>query len=367
MLHLDIFLLLMTVTALVCSVLAGSPKPFRDPPRHVLICAAHSDDCVIMGAEYAYGAIKYGLSVRVAYLTCSGPYPEAEISQTRRAEALKAWSTLSVPKENFTFIDLIQSPISGPVKYSDPDVAYAREILTTEILSLPENAAVIIPAQGESHVDHRTVRDVSLQAVVDSKREDLFVYESPEYNSFLSLVHCPKRTIRTVLRHVPLLNRFVRPYAGAPGYVNGTPGLVFRDMPSRLAKKRELLSYFHSQDGDMLLRFFGYKTPYRRLARSDLVSERHTAFCVSVFGNCYDLSALALELTLLGLTFLTAHEVARGLTIALSPAVPVDKGLALLGGLVASAYGVRRFRGTASLESALFAWAATVGLIVGAL
>src|SRR5262249_18303239 len=98
MLYLDILLLSLTGVALICSVRASIPKNFPDPPRHVLICAAHSDDCVIVGAEYAYGAIKNDLSVRVAYLTCSGPNPEAEISRTRTAEALKAWSTLGVPK-----------------------------------------------------------------------------------------------------------------------------------------------------------------------------------------------------------------------------------------------------------------------------
>lgn len=367
MLQIDILLLLLTGTVLMCSLLAGTLKPLRDPPCHVLICVAHSDDCVIIGAEYAYGAIQNGLSVRIAYLTCSGPDPDAEISRTRKAEALAAWSTLGVPKENFAFIDLSESPVSGPLSYSDQDVACAKEILEKVILSLPKNAAVIIPAQGESHVDHKTIRKVSLHAILDSERHDLLVYESPQYNAFLSLVHCPKRTIRTVLRHVPLLNRFVKPYAGPPGYVNGPPGFVFRDSPRRLAKKKELLTYFPSQDADLLLQYFGYETPYRKLTLSDIVSPPNRAFCVSAFGSCYDLSALALELTLLGVAFLTAHEVARGLTIALSPAFPVHECLLLLGGVVASAYCVRRVRRTASLESSLFAWAATLGLIVGGL
>lgn len=367
MLYLDILLLTLMATVLICSVVAGTPKSLRDPPRHVLICAAHSDDCVITGAEYACGAIQNGLSVKIAYLTCSGPHPDAEISRTRSAEALNAWSTLGVPKENFTFINLRQSPVNGPLGYSDPEIARAREVFRMLILLLPQDAAVIVPAQGESHVDHRTVRQVSLRAIADSKRHDLVVYESPEYNTFLSVVHCPKRTIRTVVRHVPLLDRLVKRYVGPPGYVNGPPGFIFRDLPRRLAKKKELLTYFPSQNGDLLLRFFGYETLYRRLAFSDLVSEPDRSFCVSAFGGCYDLSALALELTLLVVAFLTVHEVAGGLTIALSSVFAVDKWFVLLGCLIASAYFVRWVRRTASLESSLFAWAAALGLIVGAL
>jgi LmbE family N-acetylglucosaminyl deacetylase len=366
-LHVDMIPLLLAAAVLICSVLAGTPKPLRDPPRDVLICSAHSDDCVIMGAEYAYGAVQNGLSVRIAYLTCSGPDPDAEISQTRRVEALAAWSALGVPKENLAFINLSQSPINGPPSYSDRDIEGAREIFKTIILSLPKNAAVIVPARGESHVDHRTVREVSLHAVVDSKRDDLLVYETPEYNALLSLVHCPKRTIWTVLRHLPSLNRLVKPYAGPSNYVNGPPGFVFRDTPGRLAKKKELLTYFPSQDGDLLVRLFGYETPYRRVALSEHLRGPNKALCFSAFGRCCDPSALALGFAVLGMLFFVGHKVARGLTIALSPALPVDKGLALLGGLVASAYFVRRVRRTASLETSLFAWAAAFGLISGAL
>jgi hypothetical protein len=206
-----------------------------------------------------------------------------------------------------------------------------------------------------------------MHAIVDSKREDLLVYESPEYNTFLSLVHCPKRTIWTVIRHVPSLTRIIKPYVGPANYVNGPPGFVFRDTPSRLAKKKELLRYFSSQDGDLLVRFFGYETPYRRLTPSECLREPNKVSCISAFGCCCDTSALALGLALLGVAFLTAHEVARGITIALPPAFLLDKCLPLLGGFLASAYFVRKVRRTASLETSLFVWSAALGLIFGSL
>jgi hypothetical protein len=274
---------------------------------------------------------------------------------------------MDVPEENLTFINLPQSPIEGPASYSDRDIAGAREILKSLIVALPKDAAVIVPAHGELHFDHRTIRKVSLQAIVDSNREDLFCYETPEYNSFLSLVHCPKRTIRTVLRHLPLLNRLVMPYAGSSNYVNGPPGFVFRDTPNRLAKKKELLTHFSSQNGGLLVGYFGYETPYRRLKPSERLQEPDTALCIPAFGGCVDLSALAFGLTLMGIAFLTSYEVATGLTIALSPALPVYTYLAVIGGLIACAYIVRYIRRTANLETSLFVLAAAVGVISSAI
>src|SRR5262249_24852332 len=154
----------------------------------------------------------------------SGPDPDAEISRIRRMEALAAWSTLGVPQDNFTFADLPQSPIGEPPRYSDHDVERAKEIFKTLILSLPKDAAVIVPADGESHVDHGTVRKICLEAILDVKREDLIVYESPEYNGFLSVLHCPQRTARTILRNIPLLGRVIKPYTGRSNYVSGPPG-----------------------------------------------------------------------------------------------------------------------------------------------
>lgn len=367
MLQADILLVLLTAGVLTFIVITRTPKTFRDPPRHVLICCAHSDDCVITGAEYAYGAVEKGLSVRIAYLTCSATNPDTEIARIRKAEALAAWSTLGVPQENFIFMNLSASPVRGPLSYSDQDIALARELFKTSILSIPQNAAIIVPARGEYHVDHKTVRKLSLLAIADCMREDLIVYETPEYNAFLSLVHCPKRAIRAVLRRVPSLHRLVKPYLGPSNYVEGCPGFVFRDTPKRLAKKKELLRHFSSQSGDLLLRLFGYETLYRRLSLARTPRAASGALCVSAFGGRCDPSTLALALALLCATFLTAHEVARGLTTILSPTLPIGKYLLLLSGLPASAYVIRRFRRTVSLESSLFVWAATLGLILGAL
>ena len=367
MLWADIILISLAAAAAIASVIIRSPRPFHDAPRHVLICVAHSDDCVILGAEYAYGAIQHGLSVRIVYLTCSGPCPDAEIAQMRRAEALAAWSAFGVPNDKLTFANLSQSSVEGPAKYTERDIERARETVKAIILSLPRNAALIVPAAGESHVDHKTVRRVSLQALVDSRREDVTVYEGPEYNALLSLLHSPKKTIRTILRKLPLLTRLIKPFAGSPSYVNGPAGFVFRDTPARLKKKKELLMHFASQDGQQLLRFFGYETPYRRLAPSDYLREPRRGWRIRAFDGSCDASALALVLVLIAVAFLTAHEIAKGVTLALSPTLPADKPLLLFGIAFAAFFLVRKVRQVSSMETLSFAMAATLGLIFGAL
>lgn len=120
-----------------------------EPVRHVLVCCAHSDDCVIMAGEYAYAAILDGLTVHIIYLTCSGPDPTAEISQLRRKEAITAWSSVGVPENNLTFIDLPQAAaVEGQLTYSDDEMARAKGVIQSKILILPPQAAVCIGIDG---------------------------------------------------------------------------------------------------------------------------------------------------------------------------------------------------------------------------
>jgi LmbE family N-acetylglucosaminyl deacetylase len=367
MLQVDVLLLWLVGTALIFTVLVRAPKSFRDPPRHVLICCAHSDDCIIVGAEYAYGVVQNGLTVRIAYLTCGGPDPDSDIARIRRAEALAAWSAFGVSAQNLSFLDLSESPVPGPLTYSENDIAAAEQTFATLFRSLPRNAAIIVPAAGESHVDHIIVRQVALKAFLGIKRDDILLYESPEYNAFLSLLHCPEKSLRAVLRSVPLVNRLIKAYAGSADYVNGARGSVFRDTPDRLAKKRELLRYFASQNPGLLIDAFGHRTRYRRFRPGDDPREPKRALCVAAFGGCCGPSVLALEMAVLGVAFLTAHEAARYLAISLSPAFPIVTCLFSLGSLITVAYLVRRLRRTASLESSLFVWAVGLGLVLGAL
>ena len=367
MLYVDIYLVGIIGAILVYSALATAPRAFRDAPRHVLICCAHSDDCVILGAEYVYGVVRRGLTVRIAYLTCSGPTANSDIAKIRKAEALAAWSALGVPALHLSFMNLSESPVRGPLAYTGKDIEVARRTLTEFICSLPQNAAIIIPAEGKFHVDHVIVRNVALNAMANAKRDDVVIYESPEYNAFLSLEHCPEKSVRAILRSVPLLNRLIRPYAGSATYVSGPPGFVFRDTRDRLAKKKELFRYFSSQNPDLLARAFGYRSKYRIFRPSDKPREPSRRLCVLAFGGCCGPSVLALGIAALGVAFLTTHELANRLVLLLLPVFPIDKYVICFAGLITIAYLIRSIRRTSSLESSLLIWAVGLGLMLGAL
>ncbi|SHM85793.1 PIG-L deacetylase family protein [Bradyrhizobium lablabi] len=367
MLHIDIILIFLTAIVLIFCVSVVRPKPFLDPPRDVLICAAHSDDCVIQGAEYAVGVIEKSLSVRIVYLTCSGPRPESDIARKRRLEAIAAWQSIGVPNKNLLFIDLVESPVEGPLSYSSQQIADAKKIILAMILALPRGTAVLIPAAGESHVDHQTVRKISLDAIVDSQREDVVVYESPEYNSFLSLIHCPKKTFWTILRYAPSVKKFVRPYAGSSTYVDGGPGLVFANDPRRLSKKKEMLGHFFSQDVALLIHHFGYATPYRKILKPKLVREERKLWAIPAFGSRCDISALAFALSFLTITLLTAYEVSGRLVLAMRSFVTTDIVVMLFGLTIGAVYVRKTAQGTVSLETSLIAWAAALGVFFGTL
>jgi LmbE family N-acetylglucosaminyl deacetylase len=363
MFSIAVVLLLLITGAGVSCLIARSPKKIDDSPRDVLIFAAHSDDCVIVGAEYACGAIAHGRSIRLAYLTCSGPNAEAEISKTRKREALAAWKALGVSADNLTFIDVSESAISGPICYSPEEIKMALRIFKSLILAMPKDAAVIIPASGESHVDHRTVRQLALEALRDSKRTDIIIYESPEYNDHLSLLHAPEWTMRVILRHIPGVNRFIAPYAGPAGYVEGSAGLTFRD-PVRLAKKKELLMYFASQDGNILVGFFGNPTLYRVFDLSCVKARHKHKTSFRAFGHDCGLSALAWGFGTASFIFLMAYAIGDWASHLFSQPLAFNVPVGIIALLGGCAYIARAQLKRVSNETALFACAAGFGFAV---
>jgi hypothetical protein len=149
------------------------------------------------------------------------------------------------------------------------DAAY--ESVRSLVQALPEYPAIIIPAAGETHVDHRTLRALVLNAVAGSGRNDVAVYEVPEYNSLLSLSHSPSRMLRTVISCVPGLGRVLGNYTGSPGFGSGGGGMQFSD-GTLVHTKQSMLRAFHSQDVKLLLRRFGGHSTYREVDVADLRS-----------------------------------------------------------------------------------------------
>ena len=349
-------------------VIARTPRIFNDPPRDVLIFAAHSDDCVIVGAEYALYAAEQGFSVRIVYLTCSGPNPDAGISDTRKNEAVTAWRDIGVSVNNLTFINLPQSNIHGPIGYTADEIERARDVFRSSLFQLPNHSAIIIPSNGESHVDHRTVRALALDALRKSKRADLIIYESPEYNNNLSIIYAPEKTIRTILRFVPLINRLIRKYSGPANFIDGPKGAIFSNV-SYLAKKQELLMYFLSQNGSILKNHFGHSTLYRKvnLSRTETEPLNRTRF--RAFGHQCDLSVLVWGLGVGVAIFSTAYATADQILRTLPPqwSSKASSGLIFFSLSLGWSYLARMLNRRASMESALFMGAGIFGLVLASI
>lgn len=367
MLEIGILIFLITVAGLLLLFFYRSaPKPFTDPPRPVLICAAHSDDCVIMGAEYALGAIEAGHPVSIVYMTCSGPSPAASISNIRKAEARTAWGGLGVPAENLTFLDIGESPVSGPPNYSKQEIDRAAATLGDIIRLLPTNAAVIISAAGEDHIDHNTFRDMALDAVSASERLDLIIYETPEYNNFLSLALCPMKTLHAISHHIPFMNRILPAYRGPANFASGSPGFIFRDSHLRLSKKQELLSFFKSQDINLVMSAFAHASRYRSTNPKIAAAAKHP-FSVQAFGSQCDVTVIVFGFAVLLVAFCATYVSAEAAIGILPDTLPSATITAVVSIGIASFYFIRRLRRTISLETLAFVLAATLGLFAGAL
>lgn len=229
----------------------------------LLIVAAHSDDCVIAGAEMAWGILQEEGKVRIAYLTCSGPSPADEISKVRTAEAIAAWRHLHNQNVYFTSTDLPESPVNGPISYGETDLDRFRDLLVNNINAMKEGSVVLLTARHESHVDHNSARLAGIRAIEKAKRSDLRVFETPEYNSLLSMRHDPIGVMITALKELPLLYRILPKRSASPAFLGGKIAATFVDNPKRLEAKIEMLGEFVSQNPELLREYFSWPSKYR--------------------------------------------------------------------------------------------------------
>jgi len=332
--------------------------------RDALIVAAHPDDCVIVAGEYGVEAVRAGRSVHVAYVTCGDGEPGTPRAEVRRQEALRAWALAGVDAKELHFFALPNSPMAGPLASSSDGIASAAARLAELVRELPADAAVFCPAAGETHVDHRLTRKLTIEAVVGSGRSDLTLFEAAEYNDFYSLYTSPERALGYVASNIPGLARFVpeRFKRGRHGFASGAAGFGLSPDAERLAKKHAMLRAFASEDGELLVRLFGVPDLFRPIARDDLAMPEQVRGYITLGGRQLSWSTVALWLGLLGLVFgisgLAVELAARGFdsvryvslaagalgaVLALRPRLSLERRLAVLSGaagLLLGALGV---------------------------
>jgi LmbE family N-acetylglucosaminyl deacetylase len=247
------------------ALVARGPRTDREPEHDVVILAAHPDDCVIMAGEYAAAAVSWGRTVHIVYLTCGADRPDDELARTRRAEAWRAWGQLGVKPEAFTYLDLPNSPLAGPVASSAAEQAAASTQLETLLRAQAPGTAVFVPAAGEMHADHRLLRRLALD-VLARLNGGLRVCEAPEYNTYLSLWHAPRDTMDAVLNELVPMWRRLRPKpARRCRFITGGPALQLPPNAARLDRKRAMLREFVSQNAPLVETAFGHPDQYREV------------------------------------------------------------------------------------------------------
>lgn len=338
---------------LACA-LRSRPAEFDFTPTDDLtICAAHSDDCVIMGAEMAQKVLAAGHCVEIIYLTCSAPSLDVAIAQERAEEARTAWRAVGVPAEKLHFLDLPESPLGGRPNYDPKEIDWATDWLADHFRELSPEACVLIPAEGESHVDHRTMRRISLLALERAgQAQKVALYEVTEYNPYLSMLQDPLSVLNRLTLSIPLLRHAIPRRRAAPGFISGPPGMQFRS-PASLTAKLTMLGAFPSQNPTLLRYYFGTPSRYRRIpVFAKAIKPARTRY-FDFLGAKSDASVLVF-FSLVALTVF-------GLFLALSQAgfaVSTILGLGL-GGLLSIALARRHY------PFASLCGAACVGLIAG--
>jgi len=318
----------------------------RLPPSDLIICAAHSDDCVIMGSELATVAVSAGYKIKLIFLTCSAASPQEEIAQRRANEARMAWSKLGVSPEDMVFLGLPQSPVEGPASYDCSDLVAATNRIKQTLDDVVEPTCVLVPAWGEDHIDHRSLREVALEAAAKTvKRDKLTVLETPEYNDLVSLTQDPIKAIVTMLKLVPGAGRIVGHVSRPAHFTGGSPAMIVDSSHGALETKMSMLQAFESQDPKLLTQYFGSRSRYRR------VDPNRPTAAPRVFrfsGHRADISAVAFAIGLLGLAF--------SLGLALSERIPVLGWILSALTLAALTYAIHRKRRffAALVISALF-------------
>jgi len=330
--------------------------------RDALIVAAHPDDCVIVAGEYGVEAVRGGRSVRVAYVTCGDGEPGTPRAEVRRQEALRAWALAGVDAKNLHFFALPNSPMAGPLASSGPAVASAATELAELVRELPADAAVFCPAAGETHVDHRLTRRLTIEAVAASGRQDLTLFEAAEYNDLYSLYTSPERALAYVLGNLPGLARFVpnRLKQGRHGFAAGPAGFALAPDAERLAKKHSMLRAFASEDGELLVRLFGAPDLFRPLPREGFAVPEQVRGYVTLAGRRLSWSTVALWLGLLGLVVGFS-----GLAVEL--AAKSFDGARYVGFAGAALVAALALRPRLSLERRLAVLCGAAGLLLGAL
>jgi len=216
----------------------------------ILIVAPHQDDCVAIAGGYAIQTLEKGGRVTVLYAT-DGYENGGDI---RRREALDAWRTAGLDAGNIHFMDY--PVLTGFTTRAELDRC-TEEIADWIRRILPET--VFIPLYEGGHFQHDAV-NYMVSTAAGRIGFNGTVYESPEYNFFLSFRTTPEKILSGFMRFIPGVR-----HDYPPEPITDDALLLLRMTPGQIEKKKEMLSKFRTQHPEQLVLRFGFEDRYQKL------------------------------------------------------------------------------------------------------
>jgi LmbE family N-acetylglucosaminyl deacetylase len=216
----------------------------------ILIVAPHQDDCVAIAGGYAIQTRMQGGRVTVLYAT-DGP---AHDKRTRKWEALEAWTQLGIRRDGIHFLKHHMSTgftSAEEIRTGIGEFAAFIEQCNPDIVFIPLYEGGHYQHDAVNYMVHQAVRRIGFQGKV---------YESPEYNFYLSFKTTPEKILSGLTRFIP----FIR-YDYPPEPIRDDEVMHLRMTHEQIEMKKRMLSKFTSQNPEQLAVRFGFEDRYQKL------------------------------------------------------------------------------------------------------
>jgi LmbE family N-acetylglucosaminyl deacetylase len=220
----------------------------------ILIVAPHQDDCVAIGGGYAIQTREKGGRIHVLYVTDG----DEDDKITRKREALDAWRVIGLDENDIHFLKhhTLKSLVTKE------EIEQCTDEIGRFILKCKAET-IFTPLYEGGHYQHDAVNYMVGKA---AKRTGFkgTVYESPEYNFYLSFKTTPEKILSGFTRYIPF---FRHDYPPEPILEDD----VFRlgMTPEQIRIKKEMLSKFETQNPDQLIIRFGFEDRYQKFHEHD--------------------------------------------------------------------------------------------------
>jgi LmbE family N-acetylglucosaminyl deacetylase len=220
----------------------------------ILIVSPHQDDCVAIAGGYGIQTKEKGGNVRILYVTDG----MEKGSPARRSEAAAAWIMAGVTEADLRFLEY--PSLTGLTGRGEIDICIGR---IEEEIRNRRPGTIFTPSYEGGHYQHDVVNYMTAEAV----RRTGFrgrVFESPEYNFYLSFRTTPEKILSGLLRFVPFA---ATDYPPEP--VSADPVFRLRMTEDQIATKKRMIAAFESQHPDMLVKRFGFEDRYQEMHATD--------------------------------------------------------------------------------------------------